>query len=89
MKEEDVEKAMEGVVASSIYGTPRQVLEKLDEVKRQRDPQGMIPHLYTGGMPHDIAVRSMRIFARHCLKEMQSWQGATSTIDPPMAKAAE
>ena len=89
MKEEDVEKAMEGVVASSVYGTPQQVLEKLDEVKRQRDPQGMIPHLYTGGMPHDIAVRSMRIFARHCLKEMQSWQGATSTIDPPMAKAAE
>ncbi len=89
MKEEDVEKALEGVVSSSIAGTPQEILTQLDEVRREREPQGMIPHLYTGGMPHDDCMRSIRIFAKHCLNEMKSWQGAPSTIDGPMAQAAE
>ena len=89
MEEGDVDKAIEGVIESSLHGTPQMVLEQMAEVKKTRDPQGMIPHLYTGGMPHEDAVRSMHIFAKHCLREMQSWQGAPSTIDPPMAQAAE
>ena len=89
MEEGDVDKAIEGVIESSLHGTPQMVLEQMAEVKKTRDPQGMIPHLYTGGMPHEDAVRSMHIFAKHCLREMQSWQGAASTIDPPMAQAAE
>ena len=89
MAEGDVDKAIEGVIDSSIHGNPQMILDQLAEVKAMRNPQGMIPHLYTGGMPHEDAVRSMHIFARSCLKEMQSWQGAPSTIDGPMAKAAE
>jgi alkanesulfonate monooxygenase SsuD/methylene tetrahydromethanopterin reductase-like flavin-dependent oxidoreductase (luciferase family) len=89
MEEGDVEKAIEGVIETSIHGTPQMILDKLADVKKSRDPQGMIPHLYTGGMPHEDAVRSMHTFARHCLKEMQSWQAAPETINPPMAMAAE
>ena len=89
MEEGDVDKAIEGVIETSIHGTPQMILEQLAEVKKSRDPQGMIPHLYTGGMPHEDAVRSMRIFAKSCLKEMQSWQAAPETINPPMALAAE
>ena len=89
MEEGDVDKAIEGVIETSIHGNPQMILEKLAEVKKLRDPQGMIPHLYTGGMPHEDAVRSMHTFARHCLREMQSWQAAPETINPPMALAAE
>ncbi len=89
MKEEDVGKAMEGVVANSIFGTPRQVLEKLDEVRKTQNPQGMMPHLYTGGMPHEDCMRSLHLFAKECLQEMKSWPNAPSTIDPPFLAAAE
>ncbi len=89
MDEGDVDKAIEGVIEGSIHGDPQMILEKLAEVKKTRDPQGMIPHLYTGGMPHEDCMRSINIFARHCLREMQSWQAAPETINPPMALAAE
>ena len=89
MDEAGVEKAIEGVIASSISGAPKDILTQLDEVRRLRDPQGMIPHVFTGGMPHEDAVRSMHIFARHCLNEMKSWPNAESTIDPPFLAAAE
>jgi alkanesulfonate monooxygenase SsuD/methylene tetrahydromethanopterin reductase-like flavin-dependent oxidoreductase (luciferase family) len=80
--------AIENAHKSSIAGTAREVLEQLEEVKRRRQPQGMMPHLYTGGMPHEEALRSIRLFAGKCLSEMKSWTGAPSTIDGPLARAA-
>lgn len=89
MTPEQAEAAAENAYKSSIAGTPKEVLEQLDEVRRQREPQGMMPHLYTGGMPHEDAMRSIRLFAKECLAEMKSWRGAPSTIDGPLAQAAE
>ena len=89
MTEEDVEKAAANVVATSIVGTPQRVLEMLEDVRKIRDPQGMMPHLYTGGMPHEDCMNSIRVFAKHCLREMQSWPAAPWTVDGPMAQAAE
>ena len=89
MTPEQAEQAAENAYLSSIAGTPQEVLEQLDEVRRQREPQGMMPHLYTGGMSHEAAVRSIRLFARDCLAEMKSWRGAPSTIDGDLAAAAE
>ena len=89
MTPEQAKVAIENAHKSSIAGNPREVLEQLEEVKRNRQPQGMMPHLYTGGMPHDECMRSIRLFARMCLEEMKSWRGATSTIDGlPAARAA-
>jgi hypothetical protein len=87
MKEEDVEKAVPGVIANSLAGNPQEVLTKLDEVRRLREPQGMVPHLYTGGMPHEDAMNSIQIFAKHCLNEMKSWKGAPWTVDGNLAQA--
>ena len=89
MTEEDVERAAANSVETSTAGDPKTVLEKLDEVRKTRKPQGMIPHLYTGGMPHDECMRSIRLFAKECLAEVKSWQGGPVTIDPPFAHAAE
>jgi hypothetical protein len=89
MTEEQAEAAVKNAADGAIAGTPREVLEQLDSIRRLREPQGMVPHLYTGGMPHDEAVRAMRYFAEHCLAEMKSWPSAPSTIDEPFAQAAE
>src|SRR5262249_48340189 len=88
MTPEQAKVAVENAHKSSIAGTPKEVLEQLEHVKRQREPQGMMPHLYTGGMPHDECMRSIRLFARDCLDEMKSWRGATATIDGPQKQAA-
>lgn len=89
MTPEQAEIATREAHKSSIAGNPKQVLEQLDKVRQQRDPQGMMPHLYTGGMPHDECMRSIRLFAKECLQEMKSWPSAPSTIDGPLSKAAE
>jgi alkanesulfonate monooxygenase SsuD/methylene tetrahydromethanopterin reductase-like flavin-dependent oxidoreductase (luciferase family) len=89
MTPEQAEQAIKDAHQSSIAGTPKQVLEQLDAVRVQRQPQGMMPHLYTGGMPHDECMRSIRLFAKECLAEMKSWPSAPLTIDGAVAKAAE
>jgi alkanesulfonate monooxygenase SsuD/methylene tetrahydromethanopterin reductase-like flavin-dependent oxidoreductase (luciferase family) len=89
MTEEQVEESAKTAGQGSIAGTPKEVLEQLWAVKEARDPQGMMPHLYTGGMPHDECMRSIRLFAKECLAEMKSWPSARLTIDGSMAQAAE
>jgi len=88
MTPEQAEEAIRNAHQNSIAGTPREVLEQLEQIKRIRQPQGMFPHLYTGGMPHEECMRSIRLFASKCLNEMKSWSGAASTIDGPIARAA-
>ena len=85
MTDADVDAACEGVVQQSIFGTPKQVLEKHEKVKQERMPQGFFPHLWTGGMPHEEVVRNMRFFAKHCLPELHSWKAEPLTIGEPLA----
>jgi len=80
MTPEQAQVAIENAHKSSIAGNPREVLEQLEDVRRRREPQGMFPHLYTGGMPHAECMRSIRLFAKTCLDEMKSWPSATPTI---------
>jgi len=89
MTPEQAEAATRDAHKSSIAGTPKQVLEQLDQVRVQRQAQGLMPHLYTGGMPHDECMRSIRLFARECLPEMKTWPAAPSTIDGPVSRAAQ
>lgn len=88
MNPEDIEGAVEGVVEQSIYGTPKEVLSRFEEVKGIRKPQGFFPHLWTGGMPHDEVVRNLTYFAKHCLPELRSWTGEPLTIGEPLKAAA-
>ena len=81
MTPEQAQAAIDNAHKSAIAGTPQQVLDQLEEVRRRLRPQGMYPHLYTGGMPHAECLRSIRLFVRDCLREVKSWSGAPSTID--------
>jgi hypothetical protein len=40
-------------------------------------------------MPHEDCMNSIRVFAKHCLKEMQSWPSAPWTVDGELSQAAE
>ncbi|HXZ68990.1 MAG TPA: hypothetical protein VEH07_10405, partial [Alphaproteobacteria bacterium] len=75
--------------SNSVTGNAKEVLTQLDEVRKIREPQGMVPHLYTGGMPHEDCMRSIEYFAKHCLNEMKSWKGAPWTVDGNLPQAAE
>jgi alkanesulfonate monooxygenase SsuD/methylene tetrahydromethanopterin reductase-like flavin-dependent oxidoreductase (luciferase family) len=88
LKPEDIEPAVEGVVQQSVYGTPKDVLKRFEEVKAQRKPQGFFPHLWTGGMTPDEVAGNLTYFAKHCLPELHSWTAEPLTIGEPLAAAA-
>lgn len=81
LSEEDVDAAAKAAVHNSIHGTPQTVLEKLDEVRQIRQPQGLLPVLWSGGMTDAEANHNMRLFAAKCLPEIKSWPSAPVTID--------
>jgi len=88
LKPEDIEPAVEGVVQQSFFGTPADVLKRFEDIVKSRKPQGLFPHLWTGGMPHEEVNRNLSYFAKHCLPELKSWKGEPSTIGEALAKAA-
>jgi alkanesulfonate monooxygenase SsuD/methylene tetrahydromethanopterin reductase-like flavin-dependent oxidoreductase (luciferase family) len=57
--------------ATVIYGTPDQVLTRLDELKRLLGLQGILAIFH--GIPDADGERSLDCFAKHCLAELKSW----------------
>jgi alkanesulfonate monooxygenase SsuD/methylene tetrahydromethanopterin reductase-like flavin-dependent oxidoreductase (luciferase family) len=55
------------------YGTPAQVLEKLENIRRMVGMSGFTPGFSYGGMPYDEAERSMRLFVDKVMPELKSW----------------
>jgi hypothetical protein len=76
------------------YGTPDQVLEKLDFIRKTIDMNGIMCNFSYAGMPFDEAERSMQCFAKHVLPELKKWQTTPLaepgplTMPAPAAKAA-
>jgi alkanesulfonate monooxygenase SsuD/methylene tetrahydromethanopterin reductase-like flavin-dependent oxidoreductase (luciferase family) len=55
------------------YGTPEQVLEKLENIRGMVGLAGFTPGFSYGGMPYDEAERSMRLFVEEVMPELESW----------------
>ena len=55
------------------WGTPEQVLEKIEFIKNMTSAEEFIFGFRYGGMPADIAERSMRLFAEQVLPTVHSW----------------
>lgn len=81
MTQEEIDEAAKHTYKTAVYGTPQDVLEQLEETKNTLNPQGMAPTLWMGGMPHDEAMASVKLFAEKCLPEMKSWKAAEWTMD--------
>ncbi len=88
MDPSQIDAAAENIVKLAVAGTPKDILEAYEKKRKEYDPQGFMPHFYTGGMPFDEAAQNMRYFAKHCLPEMKSWRVAT-TFEGTFAQAAE
>jgi len=81
MTQEQVDEAAKHAYHSTIFGTPADVLEQMEQSLRDLNPQGFAPTLWMGGMPHDEAMGAVKLFAEKCLPEVRSWKGAEPTID--------
>lgn len=70
------------------WGTPDQVIEK---VARLRDLLGIAafnPSFNFGGMPPDVAERSLRLFGEEVLPELQSWASDPMPSGEPRSTGA-
>jgi alkanesulfonate monooxygenase SsuD/methylene tetrahydromethanopterin reductase-like flavin-dependent oxidoreductase (luciferase family) len=53
------------------FGTPEQVIEKVEFIRNTIGARGLMTHFAYGGMPYDEANRNMRLFAERVLPELQ------------------
>ena len=61
------------------FGTPEQVIEKIEFIHDTIGARGVMTHFAYGGMPYEEANRNMRLFAERVMPEIQrlgSQQGA-------------
>lgn len=56
-----------------VWGTPQQAIDKLDYIRTLVDPCTIICHFSYVGLPHELAQRSMRLFAEEVLPVVHSW----------------
>lgn len=68
-------------------GTPAEVLEQLRRVHEEVGLQAYLPHFHFGSMPREAAIANLRMFAKECLPEIQSWP-AESSIDSQLLRSA-
>ena len=68
--------AAEAFVNVNLWGTPEQVLEKLDKRRQIIGDFDLTVQISFGGMSGEKAERSLRLFAKKVLPELRSWQSA-------------
>jgi len=61
-----------------VWGTPDQVYEQCVENRARIDAAGMIGVFSYGGMPHDLAVENIKLFAKKVLPRLQSLEATTA-----------
>ncbi|HEY8514788.1 MAG TPA: LLM class flavin-dependent oxidoreductase [Candidatus Binatia bacterium] len=64
-----------------VWGTPEQCYERVLENRQRTGSESFVAAFSYAGMPHEEAVRSMRLFAREVLPELKAV--------PPLAQQAE
>lgn len=67
------------------WGTPDQVLRRLEQIRSVIDMNGIMCHFSYAGMPWDEAERNMRLFAQEVLPALKRW--GTEPLAEPAAPA--
>jgi len=68
-----MEDAANGFVEINTYGTPTEILEKMEERRRQLGDFDLTVQVSYGGLTGEQAEKSIRLFAKEVLPELQSW----------------
>jgi alkanesulfonate monooxygenase SsuD/methylene tetrahydromethanopterin reductase-like flavin-dependent oxidoreductase (luciferase family) len=76
LKDLGMEEAGNSFVDINTWGTPTQILEKLDQRRRTLGDFDLTIQVSYGGMSPENAENSMRLFATKVLPELQSWKMA-------------
>jgi len=67
------EKYVEGFQASNAYGTPNEILEKLEQRYKIVGEFDMATCFRFGGIPYDQSIESLKLFAEKVMPEVKSW----------------
>jgi alkanesulfonate monooxygenase SsuD/methylene tetrahydromethanopterin reductase-like flavin-dependent oxidoreductase (luciferase family) len=71
---DDEEQIVSGFVQDMPWGTPKQVIEKIEDLKSRLGMSTIMCHFGYASMPHEDAIRSMRLFADEVRPVLQSWR---------------
>ena len=74
IEKQGADRAAQDFVDLMPWGTPEQVLEKFDHMRKMIGMNAIMPGFSYGGMPFADAEASMRLFAEQCLPELLSWE---------------
>lgn len=74
LRESGMEDAANGFVDINTYGTPQQILERLDKRRQQLGDFDLTVQVSYGGLTGEQAEKSMRLFADKVLPELRSWK---------------
>jgi alkanesulfonate monooxygenase SsuD/methylene tetrahydromethanopterin reductase-like flavin-dependent oxidoreductase (luciferase family) len=69
----NADKVISDFVGWQAWGTPKQVIEKLDVGRRNIDASSLLGHFLYGGMPATIGEASMRLFAEKVAPAVGRW----------------
>ena len=58
--------------ATQPIGTPEMIIERIKAMQRSISAEKLVIHMFYGGMPRDKAEKSLRLFAREVLPEVQA-----------------
>ena len=73
LRETGMADAANAFVDINIYGTPQQILEKIEQRRRKIGDFDLTVQVSYGGLTEAQAESGMRLFARDVLPEVQSW----------------
>lgn len=65
------EQITEGFVSTQVWGTPSQCVDKVREIESKVGQDHFVGVFSYGGMPHEEAERSLRLFAREAMPQLR------------------
>ena len=73
LRDSGMQEAADGFVDINTYGTPQQILEKMEARREQLGSFDLTVQVSYGGLTGEQAEKSIRLFAKEVLPELQSW----------------
>ena len=73
LRESGMEDAANAFVDINTYGTPQEILEKMEKRREQIGSFDLTVQVSYGGLTGEQAEQSIRLFAEEVLPELQSW----------------
>ncbi len=74
MRAAGLEAMAQGYVNQQLWGTPDQILRKLEALRADIGDIGCLSAFRFGGTPFEVSERSMRLFAKEVLPVIRDWQ---------------